>query len=361
MRQHTKDGYIIAITMIIIALAVGMVTYVYKRVSVYMPVAYTVAQKEKASLLTLSGLEIARGRLAAKGATKKEGHEAPPEKTQKPSEQDAVKQFYMMLLPTLNRWQRFVLTEERDGVDATIAIAIGSEHGKINLNQIYDFQKHVFRKSGTTDWALILAEIFTTIEKQMNGKEMFAALKKFLDQRSVPLNDITELLEIKEFSGFKDVLFYEPPRTTANPEAQEQRPLFLTDIFTVYTPDHMIDPWLLSDSLCALCGFVRARTGDEQDRVKIIESVLKNFKSTYTWKTDWKPFLMPIYQKELQSLPKGIESVLQTTTNPTIFSIYVTATYGRVTQRLYALVERSKKGEGNSLKYTIEVRKIYRV
>jgi hypothetical protein len=359
MMHRNRDGYIIAITMIIIALAVGLVTYVYKRASVYMPVAHTLAQKEKASLLALSGLEIARARLAANPAPKKEEAVA-QEKPKKPSELDALKQFYMTLLPTLNRAQRFALTEEQDGVDATITITVGSEHGKINLNQIYDFQKHAFRKTGTTDWALILTEVFTVIEKQMNGKEMFTALKKFLDQRVSPLNDITELLEIKEFSCFKDALFYEPPRAT-NPDVQEQRPLFLTDIFTLYTPDHKLDPWLLSDSVCALCGFARVRTGDEQERTKIVDSVLKNFKSTYTWKTDWKPFLMPIYQKELQSLPKGIESVLQTTTNPTIFSIYVTATYGRVSQRIYALVERMKKGDGDSLKYMIEVRKIYRV
>lgn len=374
MIRAQKKGYIIVMTMLIIALAVAIVTYIYKRGVLYNPVAQLTVHKEKARMLTTSGLQIALAKLSApleKKKEEKEGKEPAPKKDDpgknKPQQAGGGDQdtalLYQTLLPRLNRWQKFVLKEEIEGVDAEIRIAISAEEGKINLNQIYDFAKKSFRKSADkkVDWELIVKDLCTVLEKQMNGKEFFEAFKKFLNARTHPLNDITELLLIKEFEVFKDTIFYEPPALASKTDKNTVRSLYLMDLFTLYTDQHMIDPWLFSDSVCGLFGLPRAQSGDIEDRVKIIEPVLKNFKNSYTWKADWKPTLEPIYQKELQSLPKGIESVLQATTKPTIFSVTIYATYGRVTQKLYAIVERTKKKDAQVAGYDVEVRKVYRV
>lgn len=372
--KHQRKGYIIVMTMLIIALAVAIVTYIYKRGTVYNPLAQLIAHKEKARMLTMSGLQIALAKLGApleKKKDEKNKQESPPQDATKDTpgqkkgaagEQD-ISLLYQTLLPRLNRWQRFVLKEEIDGVDAEIRIAISCEEGKINLNQIYDFDKKQFRKTADkkVDWEAIFKELCTVLEKQMNGKELFDAFKKFLNGRTQPFNDVTELLLIKEFEFFKDTIFYDPPAVGTKTDKSVVRPLYLTDLFTLYTNQHEIDPWLFSDSVCCLFGLPRAQSSDFEDRVKIMEPVLKNIKSTYTWKSDWKPSLEPIYQKELQSLPKGIESVLQATTKPTIFSVTISATYGRVTQRLYVIVERTKKKDAQVAGYDVEVRKVYRV
>lgn len=374
MMNHHKRGYIIVMTMLIIALAVAIVTYIYKRGTVYNPLAQLIAHKEKARMLTMSGLQIALAKLGAPPEKKKDGKNKQESPSQNETKDSAMSQkgatggqdtalFFQTLLPRLNRWQRFILKEEIDGVDAEIRIAISCEEGKINLNQIYDFSKKQFRKSADKkiDWELIFKELCTVLEKQMSSKELFEAVKKFLNARTQPLNDITELLLIKEFEFFKDTIFYDPPVVGAKTDKSVARPLYLADLFTLYTDQHQIDPWVFSDSVCGLLGLSRAQSGDVEDRVKILESVLKNFKNTYTWKSDWKPSLEPIYQKELQSLPKGIESVLQATPKPTIFSVMISATYARATQRLYVIVERTKKNNGQVADYDVEVRKVYRV
>jgi len=362
--HHHKKGYIIVMTMLIIGLSVAIVTYIYKRGTLYGPLAQLAAHKEKARMLTQSGLQIALAQLGEPQA-KKEEPQKEAQASQKtpaaPSGSNETALLYQTLLPRLNRWQPFDLKEEIEGVDAKIKIAIGCEEGKINLNQIYDFSKKKFRPlaDGKSDWSSLVQQLCTILEKQSNKKELFEAFKKFLQSRAQPLNDITELLLIKEFIGFKDTIFYEPPQGGQKKEDAQTRPLYLMDIFTLYTQDYKVDPWVFSDSLCGILGLTRAQPGDIENRSKIIEPVLKNFKSTYTWKSDWKPFLEPIYQKELQSLPKGIESVLQETSNPIMFSIYVSATYGKVTQQLYAIVERTKKKDTQDPAYTVEIRKMY--
>ena len=193
-------------------MAVAIVTYIYKRGTVCNPLAQLIAHKEKARMLTMSGLQIALAKLGAPLEKKKDDknkQESPPQDETKdtPAQQKGaagqqdISLLYQTLLPRLNRWQRFVLKEEIDGVDAEIRIAISCEEGKINLNQIYDFGKKQFRKSADkkVDWEALLKELCTVLEKQMNGKELFEAFKKFLNGRTQPLNDVTELLLIKYY------------------------------------------------------------------------------------------------------------------------------------------------------------------
>ncbi len=71
MIKHQKKGYIIVMTMLIIALAVAIVTYIYKRGTVYNPLAQLIAHKEKARMLTMSGLQIALAKLGAPVEKKK--------------------------------------------------------------------------------------------------------------------------------------------------------------------------------------------------------------------------------------------------------------------------------------------------
>lgn len=357
---HHQKGYIIIMTMLIIALGVAIVTYIYKKGTLYNPLAQLAAHKEKARMLTMSGLQIALAQLGEPSKNNTDDKNEQKKNTYlKQETQSETALLYQTLLPRLNRWQNFVLKENVDGVDATIRIAIGCEEGKINLNQIYDFTKKEFRKlpDGISDWSLILKELCVILEKQTENKELFEALKNFLHNRTQPLNDITELLLIKEFSKFKEAIFYQPLDTKTGKEHNGL--LYLADIFTLYTQTHMIDPWVLSDSMCGILKFPRAEQNDLENRIKIIEPILKKFKNTYTWNSDWQHFLQPIYQKELQSLPKGIESVLQEKPDPTIFSVLISATYGKVTQKLYGIIERVKKKSSEQTGYTVEVRKIY--
>ena len=138
-------------------------------------------------------------------------------------------------MPILNRWQTVKLDFAKDGIDGEIKICIMSEDGKINLNELYDFQKHAFVGSGKEQEELkkTLQEIFGNIKKASGTEGLFESLETFLKERDDKLRDITELLTIKAFANFKNDIFYTPDHQSST--GKEKKPLYLTDIFTLWT------------------------------------------------------------------------------------------------------------------------------
>ena len=133
------------------------------------------------------------------------------------------------------------------------------------------------------------------LKKWADGKDLFEVFEKFLKQRQYKLNDVTELLFIKEFQqSFKTTVFYEAPPLEET--KKEQRPVYLTDIFTIWSAQQKINPWLLSDSIAALLGFKRAEPGDTAAREKEVDQVLKGLKTVQgDLKTVWEKVLQKLY------------------------------------------------------------------
>ena len=61
-----------------------------------------------------------------------------------PEQSSEGKQLLKAILPVINRPQSFALKQAVDGINGTITIVLGSEEGKININKLYDFDKHKF-------------------------------------------------------------------------------------------------------------------------------------------------------------------------------------------------------------------------
>lgn len=379
--NNARSGYILITTIMMLTTGVAIVTYLMMRGSSYVPFVDSIIKREKARALAFGGLHVAMGFLAtpaqqkdAKSESVQPAQAQPGQKMvpgQKGGSGDDAKQLAMRILPALNRWQRVSLQAPIDGVDGTISYAISCEDGKINLNQIYDFEKKQFRghKQKTGNWETILKTMCDQIDKHMGSKQLFENVKKALQKQMSPFDDPTQLLTIPGFIIFNDAIFYEPPQVGSDKGAKKEgRPLYLTDIFTIYTQKYTIDPWVFSDSLAGLLGLKRAESGDREQREKMVETVMKKFKKNAAWKTDWKQLVQPFYVQEFKSLPKDIESVLETTFDPTTFSIIVHATIDSVTQRLCAIVERIKlqtqqkstnKKDTNKAQYDVQIRKIY--
>lgn len=124
------------------------------------------------------------------------------------------------------------------------------------------------------------------------------------------MNEVTELLAIKEFrETFKEALFYEPPALKGT--KKEQRPVYLMDIFTIWSGAKTINPWLLSDSICAIVGLMRAQVGDIPAREKEVEQLLKGIKSIEgDLKITWEKVLQKLYGKELKAVPNDFVNLL---------------------------------------------------
>jgi hypothetical protein len=356
--KRSSPGYIMIFALLIIGALMVIVTYIGHRGSYYLPFAKMAVEREKAKMLAVSGIQVAIAQLAEvpKKENKKESSSAKAGVDATADAEPAVqgeKDFLVRILPTLNRWQHFDLKEEVDGVDGRMSICLVCEEGKINLNRMIDFKKNTFRGSEKSGWKVLMQEICKSIERVSKSGDLFATFEKIVKEAKFPFNDATELITKKEFNFFKDNLFYQPPTT------KKHDTIYLTDIFTVWSSSDKLEPWLFSDSMNALFGLPRVEVDDIKKRKEQVEGWAKNFKTKSNWSSDWQTILMPVYAKELRTLPKNIDSKLSTTFDPHFFSVLVHGKVGEVTQIVYAILERNKRTEGDAVEYDVVIKKLY--
>ena len=339
--NHAQSGYILAITLAFISMLMFLGAYVANKGLVFGAYSKTMINRERAMQLAQGGIQLAMSQIAGepvkKDQQKKETPPADPKdkSAQQPPASDG-KQLLKQLLPIFNKAQSFTLKSSVEGVNGVITLLIGSEEGKININAMYDFDKHKFVGEGNpqNDMKKVMQEVFNAL-KERTGADLFAEFEKFLKDRKYPINDITELLTIKGFDQFKDSVFYDP----LIPQPQNKPGIVLTNLFTVSMPKAQVEPWLLSDSVLALLNLKR-------DKEKSADDLIKNYKDRSDWKNDWAKALKVLYNIDYTALPKGIASLLNPTFAPRFFNVYSVGTVGGVSVRLFAILERIKATEG---------------
>lgn len=340
--KNMRSGFVLIVALIIITVAIVLTTYMFNQGITHRLFARTVVDREKAQRLALGGVQVALSQLALKATDTSLAQE--PEK------------LLNAILPVINRWQYFEFKQEIEGVDGKLMLCIMCEEGKIDLNRIFDFTNKSFVGEGQKrgDIKKIMPLFFAKLRLLVGDHDLFTDVERFLKARSRKITDVTELLNIKEFAVFKDKIFYEPPQT----EEKGERPVYLLDLFTVHSGKAVLEPWLLSDSLCAILGLRRAQAGELKKRSEARTAWLKDFKPQAKWTADWDQRLKPVYDRDFSTLPGGIEAFLSPQFEPRTFSVLSYGTVGTVTQRLYAIVERQPTSEKRSSSQFI-TKKIY--
>lgn len=337
--MHKRSGYILVLSLTITFLAMFLVLSTVYQGSSFGPQAKLAIERQQAYVLAQSGIQLGISQIFAPKVSKKEQ----AKQEQKASKEDQIKDALTVVLPYLNRWQEYQLRESVEGIDGTIKLCIMCENGKIDLNAFYDFEKHEFiDKEMSTK---MFKDLFEKIEKQTGAKELFSSFEKIIKARNYRFNDATELLN-KAFATFYNTLFYDPTK----PEK-----LYLTDIFTVWTGKRSVNPWLFSQSMITLLGLKAEQAADVTERKKRVAQWLKPFKLNAKWQSDWDKILKPLYGKDFNSIPKGLQPLLSDTFEAHVFSIVSYATVGRITQRLLAIVEAPLAGQSD----TIAIKKVY--
>ena len=249
----------------------------------------------------------------------------------------------------MNRWQTFKLDYAKDGVDGEISICLMSEDGKLNINELYNFEKHEFigNKKQQEELKTLLKTIFDSIQKAGNKSEvnLFEAFEKFLKDRQDKVRDVTELITVKEFESFKNNMFYTPA------QGEQSKKLFLTDIFTIWSQTPIMNPWFFSASMCQILGL-------EQPK-KISEDALKAFKTFYSWPQDWDAIFTKVYKKDFKALPKSFQLILATTFGPETFSVLSYGKVGDITHRIFAILERDTQDREDKAPAKVTIKKIY--
>lgn len=365
MHQEQR-GFVLVLTLLIISLLVSLTTYIMYRTTVFVPYAKIAMHQQKAQLLAMSGIQLAISQLSS---FKKPEKPAEGQKEEKIDDVYIARQLLTSILPSLNEWQIVPLTQELDGIKGIIQFSLMSEHGKIDLNAIYDFEKHMFvdeKKDGLeedkkTGWRQLCKELFGVIQKNMGGANLFEAFEKFLKQRQYKLDDVTELLRAPGFDIFKNYIFYIPPRGNSE-NKNEWRPFFLADLFTVNSGQASIEPWLISDSIRGALGLKRLvalSTDKKESMQKVMQEMLNKFSLSTDWKKSWDQLFSSSYGKEYAALSPSFSSHLSTKFESTLFSVVSYGTFSRVTQRVYAILERVVQKEKDDVMIHVHIKKIY--
>lgn len=332
--KRQSQGYILVLTMLILSLATLLVTQLAYQASNHIYFDRTMIDREKAKALAMSGIAIAQSKLTFCKKVKPD----------KPKDQFLVTNFAKM-----NARQEFELKEAIEGIDARMNIVLMVEEGKINLNQLYDFKEKKFKNEGkaTGDARKFVMTICEKIQEVLKVKDLFKGLEKFLKERNMPLEEVTELLLIPEFAqAFKASIFYTPEES----EKIRNQKVYLTDIFTIWTTTEKINVAYLSESMLRLLGLRGTFTWDLKKRKETIEGYLKEKKPAATLAAQWDAYLKPFYGKEFKALPKGLEIFFMFEFVPSLFSVVSYATVGGITQKIFAILKKQKSGEREECK-----------
>lgn len=361
-----RNGYILILTLMVISLSVVLVTFIATRGITFFPFARIERDREKAEMLAFGGVQLALSQLAGGQEEQKKpaaGTKEPAAMAQAENkEQQKATALLTTLLPILNRPQKIQFNKGRDGFEGVLNICVMSEEGKLNINEIYDFEKQKFVNEGQPqgDMKKMLQELFIRLEKLTGGKELFKGFEKFLKDRQYKVNDATQLLSIKEFSiVFRENVWYQPPEQTKDTTKKEQRPVYLTDLFTVWSGTAQVEPWLLSDSMRALLDLKRVEPQDKDEKESMKER-LKKFKTQATWSSDWNTLLAPLYGKDFSKLPQGIDVLLRPTFGGATFSVLSYGVVGSITQKIVAIVERRESSsKERDARFDVIIKKLY--
>ena len=345
MRRLTnkKAGSIVVFSLMILSIMIALTQQLLKSVYVSSSFIRAMVDRERAEMIALGGvnvaLELLKLQLKDKEEKKTGAEQSPPSNEQSGQEKDkkedsGTKKFLRRVLPYMNRWMTFSLDEAIDGVAGEVKICISCEHGKININEIYDFKKEEFRK----EYENLLKTL--EIKGQLPAGELFNRLLEFFKKKKRRIEDISELYEIKGIDTLN--IFYQPPNISSNEKEKSQpnKHLALQDLFTIWTDDYLLEPLMFSDALCALFALRRPMANDAQIMKDRFKQVIDTFQPTWglNWQDHWR-FLQPMYD-EKRKLVNGIEAIFSKQFGPTVYSVLSSGKVGDVEQQLLAIVKK---------------------
>lgn len=288
----------------------------------------TMVDRERAEMLALSGINIAIAQLTY---DEKEDENKKDDAAQEDKQPKGTKGLIMRVIPHLNRWQDFALTEKIDGIDGLIRTCITCESGKININAAFDFEKMEFKKP-FENWIKGLE-----LPGKMPAGEMLTKLTEFFKKRKRKLDDISELLTIP---GFKMLdIFYKPPvKPAKGKKGQPNTDLALQDIFTIWTHGDKLDLLWLSDALCAIIGLRRPLADDALVRKERMSQFTQNFKKDMAqdWDANWK-ILENLYDQKPKNFSE-VKNVFTKVFGPKVFSVLSCGKIGHVEQQVLAVI-----------------------
>jgi len=337
--MHNKQGYILFLLFGILSVCSILITLCFSRTIAYQQLMQLATQEQQCQQLALSSISL----IDSLFTLEKEKTEEPAAKNslEKQPAPNLEQKVLSNIFPYLHKEKKFKLNKKIDHLDATISLSIQSEYGKLNLNGLYDFEKKKFLNEGKqNDCKKLCVWLFERISQITGKPSLMNAFENLLKKRNSEFNDPLELLHDKNFKEqFSDSIFNNLDSLDKNLLENQKKKIFLTDIFTVYTEQETINPWLFTNSWLELLNIKIKENLTKED----IQKILKNFKMNANWQEDWNSCLKDFYQKEYKDLPQEIKSILTTTFEANIFSLLVKARIAETISSIFTIVKANTK------------------
>jgi hypothetical protein len=359
-----QPGFILFITFSILALCTALVSAFLVKGMVHKRVVQVIIDQEQLASLALSTPAIVQSFLYApsdkklKSEKNKEQQEALSAGGQEKSSDSYEKSLLQKILPVVNIEQKFNLKSIDPDLPFQVSLTFFAESGKININALYDlihkkfFDEDVVDKSSSStavkDCKAFTTWLFDRIAVLLEKPSLLTSFIEHVKARKIPFNDVTELLNIKEFADcFADAVYYEP--------CNQQKKIFLTDVFTVASESDTLQPWLFSPSVCALLNIKKGQKNENSDRKNTQEYDLSSYKKTTNWEKDWNTAITQLYEVSYDKIPEKVRSFLATEFRATVFSVIVQVTYEqgehktKNSVKIFALLKEKKLPDGSMM------------
>jgi hypothetical protein len=331
-------GAVLIFSLMILSIIIILTEQLISSVMVGSSFTQAMIHKEHSKILALGGLNLAIAQLTFEKDTEKKT-EAPEKTGTDKDKATPLQKFVFKLISNLNRLQTFDLDSKIDGVSGQLKICISSEHGKININEAFDFKKQEFKKA----YQFLLAGL--EIPGKIPAGEFIKRITEFLKKRNKKLYDVSELIGVQGFEQLD--AFYNPPKLNAKGNGIPNDDLALQDIFTIWTDEENIDPILLSDSLCAILGLRRPRADDQKKQKDRFNKMAEEFKDDWgkDWDANWK-HLQGIYDNKPKVL-SNIKDILVEKFDPKVYSVLSYAKIENVEQRLLSIIKEIEEKQSD--------------
>lgn len=346
-----KPGYILFVVFAMLALCTTIVSLFVTQGLEHKRFLQSLMQRQSVTHFATSCLTLGQGFLTfSKDDTNAVGQDAMAQKDNKSLKAaDGESGFSRLLLervlPVINKPQQFTIATENQNFNAQVELMLFCEDGKININTLYDVTNQKFFDEGVDkkDKKVFAEFLFTKLAEMTGKKSLMQPFVDFMKERKAPLNDVTELLAIKEFADvFAGHIFY---RHQDLKEAKETtnlgRSIYLTDLFTVASQQETVEPWLLSPSVCVLLGVEnQAKQASSEADKDFDTKILSGFTQKTDWAKTWDSTVKSLYKISYQQIPDQFRLMLTSEFQVNIFSLLIKVTVGDIVTQIFAILKQ---------------------
>lgn len=370
--MHQQRGYILFLTFSMLALCTALVSVFMIKGLTHKKFTQALLNQEQMQQFTISVTALAQSFLSFPAPEKKDNKKDGQQSAFAKSEQQSAdagfeKKLLEKILPVVNKTQSFMMKEMEKDFPVVINLTFFAESGKININGLYDLVNKKFYDEGVQgkDKKVFATWLFDKIALLTGKPSLLQPFVEHLKQRKTPFNDIMQLVAIKEFAAcFQDAIFYDQEQSKQVSDKKTKK-LFLTDIFTVASESDTIQPWLLSESVCALLDIQQqGSTSQDSEKQEDKKIDLSSFKLQADWSKDWDTGLKTMYKVAYDKIPEPVRAMFANQFSANVFSVMARVTrqvnddqYDKAV-RIYAILKQENLPD-NSITY--DVIKIYQV